>query len=65
MEEKRLAKEKMEQIKYRKLGLRLLLEPNGDLIIKKKLKSILITKEELNSLSSFLLPISKATENQC
>jgi hypothetical protein len=65
LEEKRLAKEKMEQIKYRKLGLRLLLEPNGDLIIKKKLKSILITKEELNSLSSFLLPISKATENQC
>jgi len=55
----------MEQIKDRELGLRLLLEPNGDLIIKKKLKSILITKEELKSLSSFLLPISKTTENQC
>lgn len=65
LKEKRLAKEKMEQIKDRELGLRLLLKPNGDLIIKKKLKSILITKEELNSLSSFLLPISKATESQC
>jgi len=65
LKEKRLAEEKMEQIKDRELGLRLLLEPNGDLIIKKKLKSILITKEELKSLSSFLLPISKTTENQC
>ncbi len=63
--EKILARARAEEIKDRELGLKLSLETNGDLIIKKKFKSILITKEELKSLSLFLLPTHKAIENQC
>ncbi len=58
IEEKRLAKAKMAEEAQKDLGLRLFLETNGDLIIKKKLTSILITKEELQSLKYFLSPIS-------
>ncbi len=63
--EKILARARVEEVKDRELGLKLSLETNGDLIIKKKFKSILITKEELKSLSLFLLPTHKAIENQC
>jgi hypothetical protein len=60
-----LAKAKIVEEKQKDLGLRLFLETNGDLIIKKEYKSILITKEELKTLGSFLSPLSTISGEPC
>lgn len=54
---RKLQKQQQEEVEDKKSELEISLKNDGNLIIKKNFKSILITKEELQSLKSFIAPI--------